>query len=517
MLSVTKAKNIISPDKPIEKGDLFLMIPKLYKLYNPKSQEPRSRVYLSSIGVVPNSLDFPNDQLARDQVISQPNISEEELTFDLEKLSTLPALSSDCFVFRMMQGAVRTSTSKNGKNLDSKSHSNAARRWLSVKNEIINHGLTIIGQGALAKKLFAHRTLIVDSLEKIIRISLRVETKMYQKGIVLKQILLEDIHSVGAKIQNFFKILTESVPFHDQFFEVLCVSPDDLNTLCKLESPDKLAKAQSKLKEKRHLISIEEVESPMSEGKIDVRKNEAGQISLGSIKIQEERYSLLTRSSLINEDKDSEVKISLIPVNPYHSLTKIPDSSEFIFVVPGKKLENPVDEVSKSYQKPDEFPNLLKFNHGFAVKGPHCYVDSPDLNRIKPLQKDMDDDSDLMNESFGCQPNKKEQDAEDPGTPKIDMKKQAATRAELISLENEVRYLRSLLNPYFNNDRMEFITQLLTKHFLKTPKTSSAGRTSSFTSEKKLKTFPYGSKTLLPYEESSVREGSDLCRFEVNR
>lgn len=58
--------------------------------------------------------------------------------------------------------------------------------------------------------------------------------------------------------------------------------------------------------------------------------------------------------------------------------------------------------------------------------------------------------------------------------------------------ETEVKYLKSVLSRDYDSEKLAFIGDVLTKYFIKTPKLSSAGRTSSFYTDYMAKTSTHG-------------------------
>lgn len=63
---------------------------------------------------------------------------------------------------------------------------------------------------------------------------------------------------------------------------------------------------------------------------------------------------------------------------------------------------------------------------------------------------------------------------------------------KITNLEIHLKYLRSILTREYNQDKCDFISEMLMKYFIKTPKFSSAGKHSSFYSEHLGKTITQG-------------------------
>lgn len=230
-----KASNLISPKRPIEKGSLFLMIPRLFQFYYPMAEEPSTEKKQSQTNRNPiQSL----DQLKEININqnSEGYLAQiDELLIKEEKRATFSSFD-DCFMFKMLQHAGQTTHLLLQSPSEIQNKSIARQNWDKVKKELISHGLAPINYSFLLKTIYENRRLILEDLPNILRISIKLETKIYQRGLVLKQVILESVHSTGNKAQKFFKILADSVRVQEQLMDVLCISPEDLNNICKLLS-----------------------------------------------------------------------------------------------------------------------------------------------------------------------------------------------------------------------------------------------------------------------------------------
>lgn len=66
---------------------------------------------------------------------------------------------------------------------------------------------------------------------------------------------------------------------------------------------------------------------------------------------------------------------------------------------------------------------------------------------------------------------------------------------KIASMDNEIRYLKSLLSKDYDIEKLSFINDILTRFFIKTPKLSSAGKTSSFYTDYMGRTSTQGNRT----------------------
>ena len=160
---------------------------------------------------------------------------------DLYQKKKVEIKSIDCFLFKMLCSSF-TSIEANllspGDDINPLAEESPQRMsktyWGNLRKEVMGHGLVSISSIALSKIIFEHRSLILERLDTILRVSVRIETNNYQRSLSLKLLAFENVHSTGLKAQRFFKILAESIQSSSQLMEVLCISPEDLNTICSL-------------------------------------------------------------------------------------------------------------------------------------------------------------------------------------------------------------------------------------------------------------------------------------------
>ena len=151
-------------------------------------------------------------------------------------------------------------------------------------------------------------------------------------------------------------------------------------------------------------------------------------------------------------------------------MTRVPDSSDVL-----------LDGI---YQKrPDlEENSSLKMN----IMGPHIFQDGTLNKAIMPAQSDRDDASELQN---------LEQHASSQDGNKVALKKEMIEehnkqkwivlnhRGKITFMENEIRYLKSILSSDVDAEKLAFISEILTSCFTRTPRVTSTGKTSSFYTE----------------------------------
>lgn len=151
--------------------------------------------------------------------------------------------SLDCFLFKMFASLnLDKCLTSNSANFRSLSHevigsptAAAKYHWDQVRSEVASGGIVPLSLVYLSKVIFDNRSLILRTPCSILRVSVKIETKMYQRGLVLKQVIFESVHSTNQKAQKFFKILTQAVNLKSEMIDVLCVSPEDLNIICNMD------------------------------------------------------------------------------------------------------------------------------------------------------------------------------------------------------------------------------------------------------------------------------------------
>lgn len=126
-----------------------------------------------------------------------------------------------------------------------------------------------------------------------------------------------------------------------------------------------------------------------------------------------------------------------------------------------------IDPFSFSINQKDD----LGSSH-FNLFGPRFPSDNLHLNSIKPTQDDLDNLSETQTQICNLNLHKT-----------IGLRRSKAESANIqkkvTHLENEIRYLKSLLSKDYNSETLYFIEEILTKYFVKTSRLSSIGRTSS--------------------------------------
>lgn len=207
-----------------------------------------------------------------------------------------------------------------------------------------------------------------------------------------------------------------------------------------------------------------------------------------SLKLSDENYSRVDR-------------IKLIPNNPYYSMTKVPDSTDVLYGIENNDLNfNQMEQHSIRFNdpiKPEEQQEFIYSNtyvdlpiqkNFMAPIGPNCFKDTINLNNIKPIQSDLDNNSsEQMNFII-------DNGSIDAGS--IQDKIPSKIKEQLSSLENEVKYLRSLLSQNYKEENLGIISEILMNHFVISPRFNSIGKNSSFFTEMNGKTSSQGIKTL---------------------
>lgn len=309
------------------------MMPKLYSYYKKEPDENeqiKSRTNLQKI-------DFSGEENAKESEHLQ---KAEGLLyqFDFESRDAFERIQNkiefiECFLFKIM-------SSSNTDNLlkppisppypyePALSPTNAARlHWENLRKEVINHGYVPLNANTLARIIFENKHLILKNLQKTLRVNLRIETKFYQRNLQLKEIIFESVQPSEKKVHRFFKILTETLILNTQLMEVLSISPDDLNLICRNCLLDKLCKSMKKI---RDLKNIDD----------SFESNTAKKVVGGKFEMNFERESFedpselnngeekANNSSLFEREKSfEEDQIHIVPNNQI-SIRKIQESLE---------------------------------------------------------------------------------------------------------------------------------------------------------------------------------------------
>lgn len=216
------------------------MMPKLFLVYNPQLKGTYREDYFEPNRSGPVST-IQNEEAAQIQMaeglLYQMEVENSEVpesnNFSIEKI--------ECFLFKMLYGLYSEKLVATGSQGTPSQFergcitpSKAARKyWDNIRNEIAGHRLVPLSSSSLAKVVYENRNLILRDLEKILRVILRIETRVYQRQIQLKEVIFENVQQTGSKAQKFFMILADSLKLNSQLMDVLCISPDDLNTICK--------------------------------------------------------------------------------------------------------------------------------------------------------------------------------------------------------------------------------------------------------------------------------------------
>ena len=215
---------MISPT--IENTSLFMLVPKLFLAYKPNFQDCQTS---PSRFVKPLLL-----SRHRRHNNSEVFVHQTDDTIRQIKTQTSEAIDNvDCFLFKMLCTTSGDMSRRQRSDIvDGEAEGKDATRIddpFSLEKEKL-----AATQIALSQIVFENRKLILKNLSKVLRVSVKIVTKVYQHNLVLKQLVYESVQGTGLKTQNFFKILSESVKQHSQLMDVLCISPEDLNIVCRM-------------------------------------------------------------------------------------------------------------------------------------------------------------------------------------------------------------------------------------------------------------------------------------------
>jgi hypothetical protein len=125
----------------------------------------------------------------------------------------------------------------------------------------------------------------------------------------------------------------------------------------------------------------------------------------------------------------------------------------------------------------------LSFSQANVI-GPHFSTENTEPNTIKPLQSDLEIDPDFQQVPVLIRPNSSDTVKLENYKQHLNQEQQVShftpgTRKKIAHLEIEIKYLRSLLSKEFDVDCLNFISEVITDFFIKSPRLSSNGKTCS--------------------------------------
>lgn len=139
----------------------------------------------------------------------------------------------ECFLFKMM---CQTATGSFRDTLNDSVYEPERRRnpWRIIRRKLLHSRFIPTGGHFLAELLFQQRNQIVKNLEKILKVTLTIETHKYQKDIKIRQLIFETVKRTGEKARNFFRVFADSTNTNLQLMEILSISPEHLKSFCKI-------------------------------------------------------------------------------------------------------------------------------------------------------------------------------------------------------------------------------------------------------------------------------------------
>lgn len=149
----------------------------------------------------------------------------------------LNAEEIDCFVFKMLcqipteHIPVRTEEFEFRAATPTASQQDK-RHWDRVRRDFMLNRIVPLNIGNMSKIVSQNKQLILKNLDKILRASIRIETYNYQRKISIKHLVFQSVQQTGSRAQRFFKIFAESRQATRQLMDLLCITPEDLNTIC---------------------------------------------------------------------------------------------------------------------------------------------------------------------------------------------------------------------------------------------------------------------------------------------
>jgi hypothetical protein len=218
------------------------MIPSLYHLYYPemkasiKSQyEENSRHTKQQSSPItsddPIASKAPNTKWTSGILLQHDSTTQDQASYQLLHTETI-----DTFVFKMLCH-INTDHMPGRYDDDDKdaslSPSQLARsHWERVRRDFMLNRIVPLNFGNMSKIVSQNKMLILRNLDKILRTTLRIETHKYQREIVVKHIVFEIVQQTGSRAKKFFKIFAESNQASQHLMDLLCITPEDLNTIC---------------------------------------------------------------------------------------------------------------------------------------------------------------------------------------------------------------------------------------------------------------------------------------------
>lgn len=319
----------------MERTSLFLMVPKLFSTFTQQgkdeehslSKSPRSKVDLSAEEIAKETAHLQKAE----GLLYQYEVEQKDQHDAIDSCSD----TKEGFFFKMMSSTdseemTRSPFFSNFPYEASLSPTNVAHQsWNKVRKEMALHNLVPLTANSLSKIIFEQRHQILRNPEKILRVNFRIESKSYQRNLHLKEIIFESVHPTSMKLQKFFRILAESVTRSSQLMQVLCISPEDLNTICSHHSLDKICKTQKKIAELKIMQkgSLHLATSPTPRRRTLVRVEHEESLQKQTENQESEVSDKDSGLMLDNEEPFEEDKIHIVPNSP-HSFSRFPESME---------------------------------------------------------------------------------------------------------------------------------------------------------------------------------------------
>lgn len=217
-----QAMKLLASNSKIHENALFVLFPRLLKLY------------------------FPNLQLSNEEPMSNSGDKKEELIEDsamdrtvMQKLvGTQEEENMDLFLFQMFYRSIlNLSEGSRAGDIPSKTPGKGANRTGGENSMLHSHSTYSRGVGSnnyvlISQVLKRHRKLLNQNATKIFRCRVEIETNYFQHGLHIREVKLETLHRTKDRIQNFYKNFAnhESVSLID----ALLLGPDTLNNLYKV-------------------------------------------------------------------------------------------------------------------------------------------------------------------------------------------------------------------------------------------------------------------------------------------
>jgi hypothetical protein len=236
---------------PIEKSLIFLMFPRLFKVYYPNYYTVSKKLKRISV----EGSDITEEE--KEEIPGKESVSDNltDSLEDEEGLLTTTAYGAlwrnkklikifDCFMFLMMY---RTATLERippvyneeeeiqeaNQTSPKKTPSGKLRKYFSaVKNNLRSQTQLHYIFQRIAEFVSNEKRLLLENLRDIYKVSLSVESQLFSYSLGIKEVAIVSTVQTKPKVHRFFRQFAELQ--ENYLLEILMISPENMNTICKI-------------------------------------------------------------------------------------------------------------------------------------------------------------------------------------------------------------------------------------------------------------------------------------------